>query len=174
MKKVILSLWVLLFFLFPMLSSSAEKENKESKGKKIVEMKPDKKLSEEYIMAGKQFIENFHHEKAVLSFKKALLYNPFSAEAYYGLGYCYKRLGLYDNAIKELRIGLKYERLADSLALLGLIYKFQGKYDQSKDLFFEALTKKPHMTEIITWLEEMEKVDKELMIEGKQNSTDKK
>jgi tetratricopeptide (TPR) repeat protein len=166
MKKFIWGFVLLFFSLFPVLSFSTDNDKKEPKNQQIMGMKPDEKLSEEQIISGKQLIENYQFEKAQLSFKKALLHNPFSGEAYYCLGYCYKRLGLYDKAEKELEIGLKYDRIHESLVLLGLIYKYEGKYPRAKDLFLEVLSKKPDNKEVNTYLKEMEKVDKELMIKG--------
>ncbi|MBU1627076.1 tetratricopeptide repeat protein [bacterium] len=153
---------IILFFLIIPLSSSYTAENKEVTDKKISDMKPDKDISEEHINSGDRLIENHQYEKALLDFKKALLYNPFSAKAYYRLGYCYKRLGLYDKAEKELNLGIKYERSLDSLTLLGIIYKYEGKYQQAKDLFIEVLATKPDNREVINYLEDMEKIDKEL------------
>ena len=163
MKEGILWVIVISFFFVPTLLYSADNNAKDVDRELIVEMKPDKIASEDHIKSGNQLIKELQYEKALLNFKKALLYNPFSGKAYNSLGICYKRLGLYDQAEKDLKIGIKYERTTDALTLLGLIYKYKGKYREARDLFLEVLTEKPECNDVITYLEEMEKVEKELM-----------
>jgi len=152
-----------LFIFLPMALIASGEVSKVESNKRVLHKKPDKEVSEDFIRSGNKLMTEYKYEKALLDFKKALLHNPFSAEAYFGLGYCYKRLGLYDKAEKELKIGLKYERNLNSLLLLGLINKYKGRYQIARDLFLEVLSEEPERKEIISYLEEMEKVDKELL-----------
>ena len=164
MKKNSL-LIIFCLILCPAIVHSAQNEKEKHVKKNVIDVKPEKVFCEQLISNGCKLIENLEYDKAILQFKKALIHNPFSGEAYYGLGYCYKKIGLYDKAEKNLKLGINYKKKLDSYIMLGLIYKYKGKYELARDLFLEVLNENPKSKKIISFLEEMEKVDKELLKE---------
>jgi tetratricopeptide (TPR) repeat protein len=150
------------FILGLIFTGIAVADDGNGKNQEIRKMEPDKAQCEEYIGKANGLMKKHQYEKAVLEFKDALVFNPFAADAYHGLGLCYKKQGDYDRAIKEFIIGLEYSNNIESMENLALIYKYKGKYEKARELFLQVLSENPNSREVITYLDEMEKIDSDI------------
>jgi tetratricopeptide (TPR) repeat protein len=96
----------------------------------------DEAIQQEHIKQGFDYINEAHYRNAIHAFKKVLEENPDSAEAYYGLGLSYLRLGdtetvtipqLVQDAIysfkKALNFGATHPEIYYSLGLCYLALK---------------------------------------------------
>ena len=114
--KCFTAILISITLVFPILSFCTSEETDEDNKSQVSRIEPDKKICEDFIQSGDKLMKKHKYEEALENFEKALLFDPFSSKAYYGLGYCYKKLGKYDKAKKELELGLKYKRDPDSLS----------------------------------------------------------
>lgn len=83
-------------------------------------------------------------QDAVPLYKTAIQQNPKFAEAYLGLGMCYKEMGQYDEAYAATRKALQLKPdYYQAYYNLGLILEKQKKYDEAIDAYNKFLDKVP-------------------------------
>ncbi len=95
----------------------------------------DPGLAEAYIAKGNllwTLSNGFPHEKAINESKRAIALNPNLAEAHEGLGGIYFHIGMFDEALRELRISLTIDPASRfARPRIARIHWYQQKYDSA-------------------------------------------
>lgn len=93
---------------------------------------------------GMEFLQQNDFQKARGYFKKAIRKNPNFARAYVQLGYCEKKLGHLDEALKAYRQAIaKNQHLAIAYFHLGTLYCEQGNSGEAIAAFQQAIRINP-------------------------------
>jgi len=85
---------------------------------------------------------------ALVYFQKATAENPQSAEAWFYVGYCYDKLGRYDEEIDAYKQAIRIKPdLAEAHNNLGVTYGNLGRYDEAIESCKQAIRIKPDLAE---------------------------
>jgi len=101
-----------------------------------------------YLSSGSVFFQRGYFDQAAASFRIALLDNPSSAEAYYGLGSAQLNLQKLVEARRSFELAVKLhasypDTLANAWNNLGLLNTREGRTDDAIQCFQEALSSSP-------------------------------
>jgi len=112
--------------------------NDSKKGKKYLEESISMNSRNDYAMneLGNYYQEIGRFKKAAHYYQKAIKINPQFSKAHHNLGIIFLRSKRYRDAIKHLKIAIKSDsESAESLAILGSIYKELCNWEESENIF---------------------------------------
>ncbi|MEW5800713.1 MAG: tetratricopeptide repeat protein [bacterium] len=93
-----------------------------------------------HLQAGIAKLQDHADEDAIMEFKKALILDPRSADAYYYLALAEQRMGHLDDAVEGYRAALKINPESYGAVFnLAVVYSLQRKYDLAMERYQEAL-----------------------------------
>ena len=96
--------------------------------------------AESHLQAGIAKLQNKANEDAIQEFKKALILNPRSTDAYYYLAVAEQKNGHLDDAVEGYRAVLKIDpEFYGAVFNLAVVYSLQRKYDLAMERYYEAL-----------------------------------
>jgi len=96
--------------------------------------------AESHLQAGIAKLQNQANDDAVQEFKKALILDPRSTDAYYYLALTEQKIGHLDDAVEGYRAALKINHeFYGAIFNLAVIYSLQRKYDLAMERYYEAL-----------------------------------
>ena len=82
-------------------------------------------------------------EDALRLLEEGVKIDPKRPGLHAALGECYFRVGKTDKAIEEFRTLLRLDPSAGSYALVGLSYRYLGRFDEAKQVLLEGLNRDP-------------------------------
>lgn len=96
--------------------------------------------AESHLQAGIAKLQNQANDDAVQEFKKALILDPRSTDAYYYLALAEQKNGHLDDAVEGYRAALKINpEFYGAIFNMAVIYSLQRKYDLAMERYYEAL-----------------------------------
>ena len=157
MKRILLGITLIFvsFFSFSQVIDSTKvtkiQYQSEKTEKRIVKVTKEQIEASKLYKKGYALVNNNQYQEATIFFKKAIETDSTgncitgkNGMAYSELGYCYTRLGDFDNAFKYLNESIKLNKnIPESYLSLAVIYSSQKKYQEAIDILNKSIKNVP-------------------------------